>query len=114
MQTITAITPHPRRPGRFALEVDGRELATLSIDSIERLRLATGAVLDEPAAAAVEREAEQLATYDRALNMLASRARSSADLRRVLIKKGETPAHVDSAIARLTQAGYLDDADFAR
>jgi regulatory protein len=35
-------------------------------------------------------------------------------MRRLLIKKGEPPEEVDAAIARLREAGLLDDAHFAR
>lgn len=112
--TITAITPSSRKPGRFALEVDGQEVALISIEAIERLRLGTGRTLDERAALEVAREAGILETYDRALNMLASRGRSSAELRRLLVKKGEPADRVDVAIGRLEQSGFLDDAAFAR
>jgi regulatory protein len=114
MQIITGITPSPRKPGRFSLEVDGREIATLSIEAIERLHLGSGVALDERTALEVEREAGILETYDRALNMLAARGRASADLRRVLVQKGEPPDRVDAAIGRLERAGFLDDAGFAR
>lgn len=53
-------------------------------------------------------------TYDRALDMLESRARAVDELRRLLIKKGEPLAEVDDAIVRLQRAGVLDDANFAR
>jgi regulatory protein len=112
--TITAITPSPRKPGRFSLEVDGQEVALISIEAIERLRLGTGRTLDERTALEVAREAGILETYDRALNMLASRGRSSAELRRLLVKKGEPADQVDVAIGRLEQTGFLDDAAFAR
>ena len=46
--------------------------------------------------------------------MLEARARSVADLRRGLIRKGEPQADVDAAIERLRTAGLLDDANFAR
>lgn len=94
--------------------VDGAAVATLSIEAIERLKLATDAVLDERTSEAVRREAAVLATYDRALNMLAARARSTAELRRLLVRKGEPADQVDVAIERLRQAGFLDDASFAR
>src|SRR6185312_7431364 len=102
---ITAITPSPRKPGRFSLEVDGREVALVSIEAIERLRLGTGRTLDDRGAAEVEREAGILETYDRALNMLAARGRSSAELRRLLVKKGEPTDQVSAAIDRLEHAG---------
>jgi regulatory protein len=114
MRIITAITPSPRKPGRFVLVVDGTDVATLSIDAIERLRLGTGRQFDERTALEVEREAGILETYDRALNMLAARGRASADLKRVLIRKGEPADRVAIAIERLERAGFIDDASFAR
>jgi len=111
---ITAIVPSPRKQGRFDLVVDGKPLATLGLESIESMRLNVGGTFDAPLAAAVEREAGLLATYDRALNMLAVRARSSAELHRLLVRKGEPPEYVDAALERLRQAGFLDDASFAR
>jgi regulatory protein len=113
MALITGIVPSSRKPGRFELLVDGRHQATVSLDAIERLGLATGRAYD-PVRAEVEREAAVLATYDRALNMLALRARSSRELQRQLVRKGESPEHVDAALARLRAVGLLDDGAFAR
>lgn len=59
-------------------------------------------------------ERPKRSTYERALDMLEARARASAELRRLLIKKGEPQADVDAAIERLQAAGLLDDANFAR
>jgi regulatory protein len=53
-------------------------------------------------------------TYSRSLDMLARAPRSVRDLRRRLLRKGEGEADVDAAIERLTAAGLLDDAAFAR
>src|SRR5438309_3807201 len=114
MRTVTGITPSPRKPGRFVLTVDGQDIATLSIEAIERLCLGTGAMFDDRTAHEVERESAILQTYDRALNMLAARGRASADLKRVLIRKGEPTDQVSVAIERLERAGFLDDASFAR
>lgn len=113
MPTITAITPAPRHPGRFDLLVDGSAHATLSIDAIERLRLAVGssiAGLEEQ----IAHEAAALTVYDRALAMLAFRARASQELARALVRKGEPKVLVERAIARLTEQGLLDDARFAQ
>lgn len=111
---VTSITASPRRTGRFDVAVDGAHVATLSLEAIERLQLSVGAVVDERLAAALSRETSIVATYDRALNMIALRARSSAELRRLLVRKGEVPEHVDVAIDRLLRASFLDDASFAR
>ena len=114
MPTITSILPFPKRPGRFAVTVDGKVTAIISLEAVERLKLANGGLFDDALAAALEREGAQLKTYDRALDMLALRARSAADLRRSLVRKGEPTEHVDAAVARLLNAGFLDDASFAR
>ena len=114
MPAITSILPSPKRPGRFAITIDGKLAAVISLEGVERLKLATGAAVDDALAAALDREAAQLKTYDRALDMLALRARSAADLRRTLVRKGEPPEYVDFAVERLLNAGFLDDASFAR
>jgi len=111
---VTSITAAPRRTGRFDVLVDGLVAATLSLEAIERLQLSVGAIVDERLSAALAREASIVATYDRALNMIALRARASTELRRLLIRKGEAPEFVDAAIERLSRAGFLDDASFAK
>lgn len=113
MDLITAIVPAPRPAGRFAVMVDGREAAVLSLDAIERLQLAVGRSVAGKANA-IQLEVARLRTYDRALNLLAFRARSSAELARSLARKGEEPATIDWAVARLREQGLLDDAAFAR
>lgn len=113
LQTITAIIPIPRHPGRYELLVDGKALATLSLEAIERLRLGAGTSV-QGMEEQIAGEAAQLKTYDRALNMLAFRARSSAELARALVQKGERREHADRAIERLQQQGLLDDAAFAQ
>jgi regulatory protein len=110
---ITAITPTPRHPGRFEVLVDGKSYATLSLDALERLQLAVGRSI-VGAEDRIATEAAQLKVYDRALNMLACRARSSAELARSLVRKGETKELADRAVARLQEQGLLDDAAFAQ
>jgi regulatory protein len=114
MSHITAIVPARRRPGRFDVLIDGKPDVTLSIEAVERLHLSVGAAMDEQLSALLRDEAALLATYDRALNLLALRARSAAELRRLLLRKGEPASHVERAVDRLVQAGFLDDASFAR
>ena len=113
MPVITGIVPSLRKQGRFDLLVDGRHEATLSIELVERLALAVGRRYED-VRDAVRREVALLATYDRALNLLALRARSARELRRQLVRKGEPADQVDAAITRLEGAGLLDDAAFAR
>jgi regulatory protein len=48
-----------------------------------------------------------------ALRLLALRARSAAEVRRTLLRRGVPSAAVDETLATLTRRGYLDDAAFA-
>ena len=111
---ITAIHPNPRRTGRFDVLIDGAVHATISIEAIERLHLSVGTAVDERVEAALARETSIVTTYDRALNMIAMRARSAVELRRLLLRKKEPAEYVEVAIERLLRAGFLDDASFAR
>jgi regulatory protein len=113
MPLITGIVPAPRPAGRFSVLVDGREIAVLTLEAIERLRLAVGTPFDG-LEERVELERLRLHAYDRALNMLAFRARSSSELARSLQRKGEERPYVDWALERLKEQGLLDDAAFAR
>ena len=113
MAMISGIVPAARPAGRFAVLVDGREHAVLSLEAIDRLGLVVGRTVDG-LEDAIALESARLQSYDRALNMLAFRARSSRELARSLVKKGEERSHVDWAIARLQEQGLLDDAAFAR
>jgi regulatory protein len=113
MGLITAIVPHPRRAGRVDIAVDGKSVGAVLLDAVGRLGLRVGADF-EPLRSAFEAEAGLLATWDRASGLLAARARSRAELRRLLLRKGEPAARVDVVLDRLERAGYLDDADFAR
>lgn len=114
MATITAVTPSPKREGRFDVYVDGAAAGTLSLDAIDRLGMHTGAAVDDRLRAAIADETGALHTYDRALAMLATRARASRELERLLVKKGEPAPYARRAIERLQALGLLDDAAFAR
>jgi len=48
-----------------------------------------------------------------AVTLLAMRARSAEEVRRRLRRQGHPAAEIEAAVARLTAAGYLDDAAFA-
>jgi regulatory protein len=111
---ITAITASARHAGRFEILVDGKVVATLSLDGIERLGLRIGTPYSESLAGRVTIEAAALHTFDRAVAMLAARPRAARDLERVLVRKGEPAEHVMAATQRLMAMGILDDAQFAR
>jgi regulatory protein len=113
MPVITALMPHPRRAGRVAVVVDGKPVAVVLVEAVARHGLRVSGDF-EPVREAVTGEAALLALWDRATGLLAARARSRAELRRLLIGRNEPEPLVDGVLARLEGAGYLDDGDFAR
>ena len=113
MPLITALLPHPRRAGRVEVAVDGRSVGAVPIEAVASLGLRVGEEFD-PVRSAFEAECARLATWDRATGLLAARARSRLELRRLLLRKGEPADAVDRVLDRLAGAGYLDDVEFAR
>jgi regulatory protein len=114
MNTITQITEHPRKPGRYVVDVDGKPYAIVTADALAATKARVGVVIDNTLAAHLNEANELTAAYDRALNLLAFRARSTRELQRRLMQKGVTPERADRVIAKLREAGLIDDADFAR
>jgi regulatory protein len=114
MPLITAVVPSPRREGRFDIVVDGKAAGTLSLDVIEKLQLHVGTEFTDRLAEALAVEAGRLRTFDRALDMLAFRARAARELRLALLRKGEEEGNVTHAIERLLAMGLLDDAAYSR
>lgn len=53
-------------------------------------------------------------TLERAVRLLAVRARTESELRKKLLEKGEPEDFIDEALRLLRERGYLDDARVAR
>lgn len=114
MSVVTQISEHPRKPGRYVIDVDGHEFAIVSAEALAETKARIGVVVDEPLAAKLRDASDDVAMYDRALNLLAFRARSSRELQRRLTMKGESRERAERVISRLRDVGLIDDADFAR
>ena len=114
MQRVTQIVEHPRKPGRYVVHVDGREFATVSAETLAESKVAIGVVVDDAFAARLQDATEDTAMYDRALNLLSFRARSSRELGRRLTEKGGSRERAERVIQRLRDVGLVNDADFAR
>ncbi len=114
MQTITGITEHPRKPGRYVVQVDGNEFATVGAELLAETKMRIGLVVDDALAARLQDASEDTAMYDRALNLLSFRARSSRELQRRLTEKGGSRERAERVIERLRLAGLVNDAEFAR
>ncbi len=109
---ITAIEPQARHPNRFNLYIDDR--FAMGLSGIVAARLRVGQVLDDADVTALESEENLEDAHERALRFLEPRPRSTVEVKQYLLKK-EIPADiVTQVIEKLTSAGLLDDAAFAK
>jgi len=114
MSIVTQITEHPRKPGRYVIDVDGHEFAIVTADALASSKARIGVVVDDLLAAHLREAGELTAAYDRALNLLAFRARSARELHRRLVQNGVTTERAERVIGKLREVGLIDDSDFAR
>jgi len=111
---VTAI--HERRSGsvRYLVAIDGRPVATVSAELIAELGLRVGGSVDVVLAQRLRAESSRLAVFDKAIDLLAVRARSTRNLQMRLRRAGAVDASIAAAIERLQQLGFLDDDAYAR
>lgn len=111
---ITSI--HERRAGsvRYIIAIDTHPSATISAQAIAELGLKVGKRIDETEALALQTESARVAVFDKAVELLAARARSVRDLRLRLRRAGAESPLIDVAIERLASLGLLNDAEYAR
>ena len=109
---ITAIEPQARHANRFNLYIDDK--FAMGISAIVAAKLRVGQALDDATSAALAREEAYETAHEQALRYLEPRPRSSAELKQQLRKKKVADEIIEQVIARLTEAGLLDDAAFAK
>lgn len=111
---VTALRVCGASGDRLRVSIDGRAFATIDALRAHDLGLCVGRVIDAGQRAALEFEDQKARGREIALRALATRARSSAELRRRLLQRGIGTAACDQVIAALRGAGLLDDEAFAR
>ena len=109
MKTITAITPARSNTRRAVVKVDGKPVATLSLNLIAELGLGVDQLWDEAVAAKVHAAADYDRAYRAATNRLNRRQLSTYQLSQKLSKLGHSGPVLDRVIARLTDLGFLND-----
>ncbi len=112
MATITALRFQQRNRERVNVYLDGSFAFGLPALIAATLRIGQG--LSEDEIAGLQSQDAGQRAYERALRFLASRPRSSAEVRRMLSQQELPASAVDGVIERLQSAGYLDDQAFAR
>ncbi len=114
MSAITAITAPAKHPNRRSLFVDGEFVAEVSAEIVEQLRLKVGDAADPADLARILEREEEVRARERCLRWLEVRARSRRELQERLRQAGFAPAVAERVLARLAQAGLVNDAAFAQ
>lgn len=112
--TITALSERRAGSARYVVQIDGRQAAVVSAQGIAELGLRTGLLVDETLSERLREASGELAVFDKAVELLAVRARSTRDLRMRLRRAGAAEAQVERAVQRLTALSLLNDEEYAR
>lgn len=112
MAKITAIEPQARHSNRFNLYVDHQFV--LGLSAILAARLHVGQELSDDDLKRLADEENEETAHEKALRFLEPRPRSAMEVKQHLFKKKISADVIERVIARLTAAGLLDDAAFAK
>lgn len=109
---ITSLQFQKRTDERVNVYLDG-EFA-LALPVLEAAQLKVGQVLTDADLLQLRQVDAVSKAYDRAVTFLSTRPRSTAEVRRRLREAGVDEEAIEAAIVRLSEQGYLNDAEFAR
>lgn len=112
MGRVTAIEPQARHANRFNLYVDDRFV--LGMSALIAARLRVGQTLSDDELKKLEEQELFESAYEKALRFLEPRPRSTTEVKQHLLKKKISADVAERVTARLTDAGLLDDAAFAK
>lgn len=110
--TITDLKFQRHNKERVNVFLDGEY--AFGLDALLAARLRKGQVLSDSDIVALKAQDERNLAFERAVRFLSYRPRSQAEVERYLQDKAIPENVVIDVIARLRQAKYLDDKEFAR
>lgn len=110
---VSRIQPLRPRGLRVLVHLDRGEPFEVTLEALERSRLGVGDTLTEPRRHHLLNADADVRVRDAALNLVAHRARTRAELRRRLRLRGFDPARIDLCLGRLEERGLIDDATVA-
>ncbi|MEW5718701.1 MAG: RecX family transcriptional regulator [Chloroflexota bacterium] len=112
MGKITALEPQVKHANRFNLYVDDQ--FALGVSALVAAKLRVGQILTADDLKRLEAEEAFETAREKALRFLEPRPRSATEVKQHLAKKKIAAEVIAQVIARLTDAGLLDDAAFAK
>jgi regulatory protein len=110
---LTAIKTQQKSDSRVSLFMDDAYFCSLDMLQLVELRLHVGQEFTEEEAARIQHEGEFSKAYNRVLNFLAIRPRSTREVREYLFKKKYDEQIQTRILGRITEKGYVNDAAFA-
>ena len=112
--TVRSVAPVGRDGQEFAVTFDSGTALTLTATVIVEFGIAPGKAFQAGDLDALRHADVRQRATEAAVRYLGMRPRSTHEIRDYLHRKGYSPETVDTAVGRLTERGYLDDAAFAR
>lgn len=109
---ITSLRYQKRTDERVNVHLDG--VYAFALPAIDAARLKVGQHLSDADIALLQATDAAAKAYDKAVRFLSYRPRSTAEVRRSLEEAAFASEAIEAAIGRLTEQGYLNDAEFAR
>ena len=110
--TLTAV--RRSRPGRIALEVDGRPWRVVPDDVVASCGLRAGIELERPLLRDLRRALRRSEALEAAVRTVSRHDVSSRRLRQRLDARGIPSSEAEAAVATLASAGVVDDERLAR
>jgi regulatory protein len=102
------------RSDRLSISINGAVVGNVTLDFVAEQVLREGKQLSRPEAEEVVSAVSRTIVLDKALDLLAVRARSSRDLGIRLRRAGAPDAAITWTLHRLVAQGFVDDASYAR
>lgn len=112
--TITAIAAQAHDTQRVNIFIDGQFALGVGLATLAAERLYVGMAVDEAAWERLEAAGQAEQAMRAAMRLLDARPRAAAEIRLRLRRKQLPAAAIDTALARLTELGLVDDAAFSR
>jgi regulatory protein len=110
---LTAIKAQQKSQSRVSLYFDDKFFCGLDMLQLAELRLHVGQEFTEAEAEKLKQEGEFSKAYNRVLNFLAIRPRSTREVRDYLVRKEYNKAIQERVLQRITEKDYINDETFA-
>lgn len=111
---VSAVSPVNGRTDRLKVAINGVLLGDVTLDFVAEQSLREGKQLSRLEADEMVAAVSRTVVLDKALDLLAVRARSSRDLQMRLRRAGAADRAITWAIDRLKAQGFVDDFGYAR